>query len=97
MKHNKIHSILTYKIRDKNGDKVSRVINRDNNSVKNMLRIVREYIKNQQKEWFFIRGTKIVSSHDALKKYDGHDILNKCHKKRDITISPKGSSILLSK
>jgi len=53
----KIHKILTCKT----SEKLMKYINRDKNAVKNMLKIVLSYIKNNKKPKTFVLGTKICN------------------------------------
>ena len=53
----KIHKILTCKT----SEKFIKYINRDNNSVKNMLKIISSYILNNKKPIIFVMGTKICN------------------------------------
>ena len=57
MKNIKIHKILTCFT----SSKYVKYINRDNNAVKNMLKIVSLYIKENKKPITYVRGTKICN------------------------------------
>ena len=65
----KIHKILTCSsdfslqtgYASKTSEKFIKYINRDNNSVKNMLKIISSYILNNKKPIIFVMGTKICN------------------------------------
>ena len=57
MKNIKIHKILTCKT----SSKFVKYINKDNNAVKNMLKIFSSYIKENKKPITYVRGTKICA------------------------------------
>ncbi len=69
LENKKVHSVLTYTIRrEKNGEIVRfGCINRDNNSVKNMLKIVNDYIECFERKGFLLRGTKVINLSNRLK------------------------------
>ena len=62
MKNIKIHKILTCKT----SSKFVKYINRDNNAVKNMLKIVSSYIKENKKPITYVRGTKICNGAERI-------------------------------
>ena len=72
MKEKKVHKILVCKTNKKSKEQEIK-INRDNNSVLNMIKIVESYIKNNIKPKTFVFGTKICKhSNKVLEMYIGH-------------------------
>ena len=57
IKDKKIHKILVCKT----NEKLNEHVNRDTNSVKNMIKIVSNYIKTNYKPKTFVLGTKICN------------------------------------
>jgi len=58
----RVHKILVCKTNEKENE----YVNRDENSTKNMIKIVESYIKNNSKPIQFVMGTKVRIKRDSL-------------------------------